>query len=88
MNGLYDLALIGEDLLDAKFPHRRANKKETSIGSPSGLTYVPQVMNSLFEMIGPIAQYPFTQVRLLRRSSFDTKKLIGKCSLRRMTRRL
>jgi hypothetical protein len=62
MNGLYDLALVAEDILNAKFPQRK--KKETSIGSPSGLTYVPQIMNSLFEMIGPIAQYPFTQVSL------------------------
>ena len=47
-NTLYDLTL----LVDPK----------GSLGAPGKHTYIPQVLDSLFEMIGPISQYPFTQV--------------------------
>jgi hypothetical protein len=58
MNGLYDLALVAEDFLAAANPNHVAS----TVGNPGKLTYIPQVANSLFEMIGPIAQYPFTQL--------------------------
>jgi hypothetical protein len=48
MNLLLDVTLLMEE--------------ESSLGTPGKLTYIPQVVNSVFEMIAPIAQYPFTQL--------------------------
>ena len=35
---------------------------ETSVGSPSPVTYFSQIFNGVFELLGPISEYPFTQV--------------------------
>ena len=60
MNGAYDLALLVEDRRN----DQRLSKglKISSMENPGELTNGPQMLISLFQMVGPIGAYPINQL--------------------------
>lgn len=58
MNTAYDLALLYEDSQN----DGRPESEMSHMANPGKATNGPQMMTSLFEMIGPIGSYPFNQV--------------------------
>ena len=60
MNGAYDIALFIEDLRNDIY-HRQGDQI-SSMENPGELTNTPQMMISLFQMVGPIGAYPINQL--------------------------
>ena len=50
MNAIYDVPMLLGD------------RKTSNLGEAGKATYIPQILNAIIEMVGPISYYPFTQV--------------------------
>jgi hypothetical protein len=61
MNGCYGVALLREDRLNY-IDKKRTKETMSSVNNPGSLTNTPQVMQSLFQMVGAIAAYPINQL--------------------------
>lgn len=60
MNGAYGITLLAEDVLNYKL--KRVGNSISSVNSPGKLTDNPQLLLSLFQMVGAIAAYPINQL--------------------------
>jgi hypothetical protein len=61
MNGCYGIALLREDKLNY-MDEKRTKHSISSVNNPGSLTNTPQLMQSLFQMVGAIAAYPINQL--------------------------
>lgn len=69
MNGYYGIALLRED--NKNYKDQRTKKGLSSVNSPGSLTNNPQVLQSLFQMVGAIAAYPINQLEKIDASEME-----------------